>query len=72
MVSVATPADRVPVPITVVPSRKVTVPVGVPAVEVTFAVSVIAFCSRTGLALLVTLAAEAVLPITSVPDAVPA
>jgi hypothetical protein len=40
----------VPVPSGVEPSKKLTVPVSVPFVEVTVAVNVIAFCTRMGLA----------------------
>jgi hypothetical protein len=52
VVNVATPSASVPVPNGVEPSRKVTVPVGVPAAEVTVAVRVRLFWTRTGLALL--------------------
>ena len=60
VVSVATPLDSVPVPSGVVPSRKLTVPVRMPAGEDTVAVSVTAFCASTVLALLATaIAADA-------------
>ena len=52
VVSVATPPESVPRPRGVVPSRKLTVPVGTPAGEDTVAVSVTAFCASTVLALL--------------------
>jgi hypothetical protein len=54
VVSVATPPESVPGPRGVVPSRKLTVPVGTPAGEDTVAVSVTAFCASTVLALLAT------------------
>jgi hypothetical protein len=50
VVSVTTPPDSVPGPSGVVPSRKLTVPVGMPAGEDTVAVSVTAFCASTVLA----------------------
>ena len=54
VVSVATPPESVPGPRGVLPSRKLTGPVGMPADEDTVAVSVTAFCANTGLALLAT------------------
>jgi hypothetical protein len=47
----ATPFVSVPVPRVVVPSRNVTVPVGVPPLEVTFAVSVTAAAAAAGFGL---------------------
>lgn len=52
VVSVATPPDSVPGPSGVVPSRKLTVPVGMLVGEDTVAVSMTAFCASTVLALL--------------------
>jgi len=49
--SVAVPLVSVPVPSGVVPSMKVTVPVGVPKLEEMVAVSVTEFCTRIALAL---------------------
>jgi hypothetical protein len=54
VVSVATPALTAPVPIEVAPSKKVTVPVGVPVV-VMVAVKVIEVPALAGLLLLATL-----------------
>ena len=47
----ATPAESVPCPSGVVLSRKLTVPVGVPTVEVTLAVNVTPVCVAAGLLL---------------------
>jgi hypothetical protein len=47
----ATPAESIPWPSGVVPSRKLTLPVGVPTVELTLAVSVTAVCATAGLLL---------------------
>ena len=49
VVSVATPAESVTCPSGVVPSRKLTVPVGVPTVEIMLAVNVTAVCATAGL-----------------------
>jgi hypothetical protein len=49
VVKIATPLVRVAEPMLAEPSRKVTLPVGVPAVEVTLAVSVTAAPAATGL-----------------------
>ena len=49
VVKAVTPLTIVPVPRGVVPSMKITVPVGVPIVEVTVAVNVIGLCARMGL-----------------------
>jgi len=57
VVKLATPAERELGPSGVVPSRKLTLPVGVPDAELTVAVNVIALCVRAGL-LLVTSASE--------------
>src|SRR5215469_3047467 len=58
--SVALPEESsVPVPIEVVPSTKVTVPVGVPPTAVTDAVKVVGFGANTGFALEVRAMAEA-------------
>ena len=51
VVNVATPPDTVPIRSVVEPSRKVTVPVGVPAPDESVAVSVMGFDSMTGLVL---------------------
>ena len=48
MAKVATPETKVPVPSTVLPSRKVTEPVGVPAAEDTVAVNVIGISTGEG------------------------
>src|SRR5579863_8130619 len=50
MVSEATPFTSLPVPMGVVPSRNVTVPLGALTFEETVAVRVVGFLSRTGLA----------------------
>jgi hypothetical protein len=71
VVSAATPPINVPWPIGVVPSRKLTLPVGAPAVMETVAVKVVELVVRTGFTLLVKLTADAVWPMTSVPVAVP-
>ena len=49
VVNVATPAESAPVPITVAPSLKLTVPLGVPAALVTVAVNVTACPTLLGL-----------------------
>ena len=49
VVNVATPAESGPWPSGVVPSRKLTVPVGVPTVELTLAVKVTPVCAMDGL-----------------------
>jgi hypothetical protein len=70
--SVAIPLElTVPVPRGVVPSRKVTVPVGVLTVEFTVAVSVMEFCTSTGFEFEVAETPAVALAITSVPVAVP-
>jgi hypothetical protein len=50
VVKVATPLMSATEPSAVVPSRKLTVPVGVPTAEETVAERVTAFCTREGLA----------------------
>ena len=61
VVKEATPPESVPAPRSAVPSRKFTVPVGVPAVEVTVAVKITGFCSIDGLLLLAKVEADAAL-----------
>jgi hypothetical protein len=61
VVSMAVPLVRVAEPRGVVPSRKVTVPVGTRLAKEIFAVSVTAFSISTGLALLVITAKAAAL-----------
>lgn len=51
--NVATPLNRVPPPITVVPSLKVTLPVGVPPIPVMVAVKVIVCPNAAGFGLTV-------------------
>jgi len=48
VVKVAVPADSVPVPSTLAPSRKLTLPVGVPPVPMTVAVNVTDCPERDG------------------------
>jgi hypothetical protein len=51
VVKVATRLESVPNPSVVVPSRKFTLPVGVPDAALTVAVKVIELCARAGLLL---------------------
>jgi hypothetical protein len=71
VVKEATPLDRAANPSGVVPSRNVTWPVGVPAIELIVIVRVTAFEYTAGFALDVTLAADMAVPISSVPLAEP-
>ena len=58
VVSVATPLASVPVPSAIVPSKKVTTPLGIPAAEVTVVDKTTAVWSSAGLELLATEAAD--------------
>ena len=70
--SVAAPLEKVPTPRDVAPSRKFTVPVGVPSGEEIVAVRSTTFCTRTGLMLEdSSMAAGVALAMTRVPMAVP-
>ena len=59
VVNAAIPADSVPDPSGVVPSRKFTVPVGVPAAALTVAVKVTVFCSIDSMLLLLKMTDDA-------------